>query len=175
MGNPAPSGARIVVLDSAVQPLPIPEADLGLPWNWRIGPGNAAPTDAIMQAIAFTPNGRGLMPFAPAQARMRRLANGDLAIRWIRRDRALSADSWVLADAPMSEAAESYDLEILNAGTVVRTIAGLTAPSFLYTAAMQTADFGGPVTSLSVRIYQIGALGRGVPLVTTLTATETMP
>ncbi len=171
MGNPAPSGARVVILDTAIQPLSITEADLGLPWNWRIGPGNAAPTDAIMQAIAFTPNGRGLMPFAPAQARMHRLANGDLAIRWVRRDRSLSADSWVLADAPMSEASEVYELEILNAGTVVRTVAGLTAPNLLYTAVDQTADFGGPVSSVDVRIYQIGALGRGVPLTTTLNIT----
>ncbi|MDP7150261.1 MAG: glycoside hydrolase TIM-barrel-like domain-containing protein [Paracoccaceae bacterium] len=174
MGNPAPTGARVVILDTTVQPLSIAEADLGIPWNWRIGPGTAAPSDAIMQALSFTPNGRGLMPFAPAQPRMRRAANGDLAIRWLRRDRALAADSWVLAEVPMSEASEAYDLEILSGGSVVRTVAGLTAPSFLYTAADQTADFGGDVGSVDVRIYQIGALGRGVPLVTTLAATESV-
>ena len=172
IGNPTPAGARVVILNTAIQPLPIAEADLGLPWNWRIGPGNAAPTDAIMQALIFTPSGRGLVPFSPAQARMRREANGDLAIRWIRRDRALSADSWVLADAPMSEAAESYDLEILNGGTVVRTVSGLTSPAFTYTAVLQTTDFGGPVTSLDLLIYQVGALGRGVPLTTTLSISE---
>jgi len=175
MGNPATTGARVVILDTAVQPISISEADLGIPWNWRIGPGNVAPSGAIMQTLAFTPSGRGLVPFAPAQAHMRREANGDLSIRWLRRDRALSSDSWVLAEVPMSEASESYDLEILNAGAVVRTVTGLTAPSFLYTAAMQTADFGAPVASLSVRIFQLGALGRGVPLATTLTITEATP
>ncbi len=175
MGNPAPAGARVVILDTAVQPLSIAETDLGIPWNWRIGPGNAAPSDAIMQALTFTPSGRGLMPFAPAQARMRREANGNLAIRWLRRDRALSADSWVLAEVPMSEASEAYDLESLQGGTVVRSVSGLTSPAFTYTAAMQSADFGGPVASLAVRIWQIGALGRGAPLATTLTVTETMP
>ncbi len=172
MGDPAPTGARVVVLDTAVQPLSIAEADLGIPWNWRIGPGTVAPSDAIMQALSFTPSGRGLMPFAPAQARMRREANGDLVIRWLRRDRAPSADSWVLAEVPMSEASDVYELEILNAGAVVRTVTGLSAPNFTYTAAMQTADFGGPVASLDVRITQIGALGRGVPLASTLTVTE---
>jgi hypothetical protein len=49
----------------------------------------------------------------------------------------------------------------LNGATVVRTVSGLATPSFLYTAAMMTADFGGPVTSLRFRVYQIGALGRG--------------
>ncbi len=172
MGDPAPTGARVVILDTAVQQLSIAEADLGIPWNWRIGPGTAAPSDPIMQALAFTPNGRGLMPFAPAQPRMRREANGDLAIRWLRRDRALAADSWVLTEVPMSEASEAYDLEILNGGAVVRTVTGLTTPAFTYTASMQTTDFSGPVASLDVRITQIGALGRGVPLVTTLTVTE---
>ena len=174
MGDPAPTGARVVVLDTAVQPLSIAEADLGIPWNWRIGPGTAAPSDVIMQALSFTPSGRGLMPFAPAQARMRREANGDLAIRWLRRDRALSADSWVLAEVPMSEAAESYELEILSGGTVLRTVTGLTAPNFTYTASMQIGDFGSPVTSVDVHISQTGALGRGVPLATTLTVMESV-
>jgi Gene Transfer Agent (GTA)-like protein/putative tail protein len=174
MGNPTAAGARVVVLDAALQALSISEGDLGLPWNWRIGPASAAPSDAIMQAESFTPNGRGLVPFAPCQFRMRREANGDLALRWLRRDRALSADSWVLADAPMIEAAETYDLEILNGTTLVRTISGLTNPGFIYTTTMQNADFGGSVTSLSVRLYQIGALGRGVPLTQTLTIKESL-
>jgi Mu transposase, C-terminal domain len=119
-----------------------------------------------------TPDALRLMPFAPAQARLRREANDDLSLRWLHRDRALSADSWVHAEVPMSEASESYDLEILNAGVVVRTVSHLTTPGFTWTTAMQTADVGGPVTSVDVRIYQIGALGRGVPLATTLTVTE---
>ncbi|HHN73528.1 MAG TPA: hypothetical protein ENK13_05510, partial [Thermopetrobacter sp.] len=172
IGNPVPTGARVVVLDAATVPLSIAEADLGLPWNWRVGPGNAAPSDAIMQALTFTPNGRGLKPFAPTQARMRRLANGDLDLRWIRRDRALAADSWVLTDVPMSEASESYVLEILSGATVKRTLT-VAAPTALYTAAMQTADFGNPVSSVDIRVFQIGALGRGVPFAATLTVTET--
>jgi len=175
MGNPAPTGARVVVLGSGLQSLSIAEADLGLPWNWRIGPANAAPSDAIMQAKSFTPNGRGLMPFAPAQVRIRREANGDLALRWLRCDRSLSADSWVLTDVPMSEASEAYDLEILNGAVVVRSISGLSSPAFIYTAAVQSSDFGGAVTSLSIRLFQIGALGRGAPLTQTLTIEESAP
>jgi hypothetical protein len=40
MGNPAPAGARVVVLDESLASLPIAEADLGIPWNWRIGPAS---------------------------------------------------------------------------------------------------------------------------------------
>jgi len=172
IGAPTLTGAKIVLLDTALQPLSMSLGDLDIAWNMRIGPANAAPSDAIMQAQSFTPNGRGLRPFAPAQARMRKLANGDLTLRWLRRDRDLAADSWVLTDVPMSEATEVYDLEILNGATVARAVAGLTTPTFTYTAAMQIADFGGPVTTFSIRLYQIGALGRGVPLVETLTPKE---
>ncbi|WP_457650483.1 baseplate multidomain protein megatron, partial [Profundibacter sp.] len=173
MGSPAPTGARVVILGSGLQPLSITEADLGLPWNWRIGPASAAPSDAIMQARTFTPNGRGLMPFAPAQLRMRREANGDLTLRWLRCDRSLSADSWVLTDVPLSEASEAYDLEFLDVATVKRSLTVAT-PAFTYTAVMQSADFGGPVSSLSVRITQIGALGQGVPLAQILTIKESL-
>ena len=44
MGNPAQTGARVVVLDSTLAPLPIVLADLGLPWNWRVGPATRPPT-----------------------------------------------------------------------------------------------------------------------------------
>jgi len=172
IGAPTFAGAKVVLLDTALQPLSIALGDLGIAWNMRVGPASAAPSDAIMQASTFTPNGRGLLPFAPAQARMRKLANGDLALRWLRRDRALAADSWVLMQVPMSEATEAYDLEIMSGGAALRTVTGLTTPTFIYTAAMQTADFGGAVTSVNVRIYQIGALGRGIPLSTTLTISE---
>ena len=86
---------------------------------------------------------------------------GDLALSWVRRTRALSGDSWVLSEAALGEASESYDLEILNGDTVVRTVSGLTTPAFTYTTAMGTADFGAPVTSVRFRVFQIGALGRG--------------
>ena len=174
MGNPSPIGARIIVLNAALQPLSISEADLGLPWNWRVGPASAAPSDLVMTALTFTLEGRGLKPFAPAQLRMRREATGDLALRWARRSRSLSADSWVLADVPMIEASEIYDLEIINGAAVVRTVFGLTTAAFTYDSALQTSDFGGAVSNLTLRIYQLGALGRGTPLETTISIREAL-
>ncbi|SFO42713.1 hypothetical protein SAMN04487859_1522 [Roseovarius lutimaris] len=40
MANPVPARARVVVLDASLASLPIAESDLGLPWNWRIGPAS---------------------------------------------------------------------------------------------------------------------------------------
>jgi len=45
MANPAPAGTRVVVLDDALASLPISEAELGLPWNWRVGPASRSVSD----------------------------------------------------------------------------------------------------------------------------------
>jgi hypothetical protein len=60
---------------------------------------------------------------------------------------------------PLAEDAEAYELEILDGpgGTVLRTATGITAASFVYTTAMQSADFGVAQTALTFRVYQISA------------------
>jgi hypothetical protein len=64
MGNPVPAGARVVVLDDSLASLPIAEADLGIPWNWRIGPASRPVSNETYVAQAFTPAGVGLRPFS---------------------------------------------------------------------------------------------------------------
>ncbi|GLS88413.1 hypothetical protein GCM10010873_33870 [Cypionkella aquatica] len=174
MGNPTPAGARVVVLDSALAPLPIAEADLGLPWNWRIGPAARSVSDASYTALAFTPAGRGLVPFAPvhvAQPWRTARSPGDLTIRWARRSRALVADAWEQVEVPLAEDVEGYDVQILDGASVKRTLTSTTT-SVLYTAAQQTADWGaplGPGQTLAIRIYQLSnRLGRGDPATVTL-------
>jgi hypothetical protein len=164
IGVPAPAGASAVILDAAVQPLAVTAADIGLPWNWRIGPATAAAGDPVNTALAFTPDGTGLRPYSPVHLRGARQGDGSIRVTWIRRTRAAAGDSWVLAEAPLGEEREEYELEVLDGGgAVLRTVTGLAAPAFTYTAAMLAADFGGPVPSLRFRVVQIGALGRGAP------------
>ncbi len=174
MGNPAPAGARVVVLDATLASLPIAEADLGLPWNWRVGPAARAVTDDSYAALGFTPTGRGLVPFAPVHVDQpwRTARNpGDLTIRWSRRSRALVADAWEQVEVPLAEDLESYDVQILDGMTVKRTLTSSTT-SVLYIAAQQTADWGaplGPSQTLSLRIFQLSnRLGRGTPATVTL-------
>jgi hypothetical protein len=174
MGNPAPAGARVVVLDTALSSLPIAEADLGLPWNWRVGPAVRAVSDASYAALAFTPTGRGLVPFAPAHIEQPwRVARspGDLTIRWTRRSRALVADAWEQVEVPLAEDLESYDVQILDGAAVKRTLAS-SMSSALYSAAQQSADWGaplGPGQVLAIRIFQLSnRLGRGTPAAVTL-------
>jgi hypothetical protein len=174
MGSPTPAGARVVVLDSALAPLPIAEADLGLPWNWRIGPAARSVSDASYTALAFTPAGRGLVPFAPihvTQPWRTARSPGDLTIRWTRRSRAMVADAWEQVEVPLAEDLESYDVQILDGAAVKRTLTSTTT-SVVYTAAQQTADWGapfGPGQTQAIRIYQLSnRLGRGDPAAVTL-------
>ena len=175
MSNPAPAGARVVVLDDALASLPIAEADLGLPWNWRIGPASRSVSDETYVAQAFTPVGVGLRPFSVAHVEQpwrRPRAPGDLTIRWIRRSRALAADNWGPVDVPLAEETEAYEVEILD-GTAVKRVLSVSTTSATYTAAAQTADWGaplGPGDTLDIRIYQLSALvGRGAAKTVTLT------
>ncbi len=175
MGNPAPAGARVVVLDDSLASLPIAEADLGIPWNWRIGPASRPVSDETYVGHSFTPEGVGLRPYSVAhvaQPWRRPRTPGDLTIRWTRRSRVLSADSWGAVEVPMAEELEAYELEILDGATVKRVLSTATT-SAVYTAAQQNADWGAlidPGDSLDVCIFQLSALvGRGASKTVTLT------
>ena len=164
MGDPTPAGARVVVLDNSLAALPIALEDIGLAWNWRIGRAARPLSDASVAALTFTPQGIGLRPFSPAHLRAELQADGGLVISWIRRTRDLAGDSWVLPEAPLGEAVEAYDLEIRDpGGTLLRSVGGLTAPGFTYTAAMIADDLGTATPLLTIRVFQIGLLGRGAP------------
>ena len=169
------TGARVVVLDTAVAPLPISEADLGLPWNWRIGPASRPVSDETYVAANFTPGGAGLRPFSVAHVEQPwRIARspGDLTIRWTRRSRSLAADTWGAGDVPLSEDSESYEVEIRDGTAIKRTLTATTTNA-VYSAAQQIADWDamlGSGSSLDIRIYQLSALiGRGAMRSVTLT------
>ena len=175
MGNPTSAGARVVVLDDSLASLPIAEADLGLPWNWRVGPASRSVSDETYVAASFTPVGVGLRPFSVAHVEQpwrRPRTPGDLTIRWTRRSRAHSADSWGAVEVPLIEEVEVYEVEILDGATIKRTLT-TTTTSAIYTAAQQTADWAGllaPGDTLDIRIYQLSALiGRGAAKTVTLT------
>ncbi|MFN3614872.1 MAG: hypothetical protein ACK4WC_09975, partial [Rubrimonas sp.] len=175
MGNPAPAGARVVLLDTALASLPIAEVDLGIPWNWRIGPAIRPVSDETYVAQSFTPAGIGLRPFSVAhveQSWRTPRTPGDLTIRWTRRSRALAADSWGGLEVPLDEEFEAYEVEILDGATVKRVLSTATT-SAVYTAALQTSDWGallGPGDTLEIRIFQLSALvGRGAPKTVMLT------
>ena len=113
-------------------------------------------------AITYTHRAVGKKPYAVAHITGRRHtpATNDWTLYWVRRGR-VDGDWRDYVDVPLGESSESYEIEIMNGSTVVRTITA-TAQTAVYTAAQQTTDFGSVRTTLSVRVYQISSVvGRG--------------
>ena len=168
------AGARVVKLDDSLVNLPITASEVGLPYNWLVGPSSLSIDDDTFQQYGFTAQGVGLRPFAPchvAQPNRTGRTPGDLTIQWIRRSRDLAADSWAAAEIPIGETAESYEVDIMNGSTVLRTLSSSTT-SVIYSSADQTTDFGsefGPGDTLDVRISQVSlSYGRGAIMSETL-------
>jgi hypothetical protein len=161
MRAPLTAGARFVLLDGALARIDMTEDEVGLAYNWRCGPASRDLGSPSYVQLAHTFRGEGLKPLSPVHIRATR-SGGDLNLTWTRRTR-VGGDSWDVIDVPLGETQERYEIDILDGTTVKRTLAA-TIPSATYTAAHQTADFGAPQPSVSLRIYQLSATrGRGTP------------
>lgn len=157
-----PAGARVVRLSDNLTWLPVAESEIGLEYNWRIGPASKAVTSDAFAQATFAPQARGRRPFAPvhvAQPWRQGRTPGDLTISWIRQSRSLAADNWQLAEVPLAEESEAYRVEILDGTEVVRTLESVTT-SVVYSEAAQVADFGaalGPGDTLDIRVMQVSS------------------
>lgn len=134
--------------------------EIGITRQWKIVPTGLAQEDQTDQD--FTNTGVSSKPYAPVHMRARRAVVGnDLTLTWHRRTRIGGGWSDGI-DAPLGEASESYDVEIMSGASVVRTV-NVTTESFVYTAAMQSADgISTAATTSHFRVYQRSAnVGRG--------------
>lgn len=159
-------GERFVVLSaSTVQFLPAQLVDRGREYRFR-GLTSGQSLGDVADGV-FTYGLRALQPLAPVHVTGVRGSGvgGDLTIGWVRRAR-LDAE-WVDGiDVPLDEDAEIYDVEVMNGAVVVRSFPGVSATSQVYTAAVQSADWGTVPSSLTVRVYQVSArYGRGAAAV----------
>jgi hypothetical protein len=81
-------------------------------------------------------------------------------LNWIRRARS-GADGWGVSDIPLDEEVEAYQVAISKAGQTIRQIT-VSAPTCLYAASDEWADFGQAQSQLAVSIRQISrAVGPG--------------
>jgi hypothetical protein len=159
MREPVAAGARFVLLDGAVTQVDMTQADIGLAFNWKYGPGVYDIGDPSFQTTTKAFRGLGLRPLSPVHIAGEQVAEG-LQISWVRRTR-ISGDSWEQPDVPLGEESEAYEVDVLNGGTVIRTLTAST-PTVIYTVAQQTSDFGAPQPTYTIRVYQISAsFGRG--------------
>lgn len=154
------AGAAVVVLDETLVRADVALSERGLPLVWRAAPAGGPPGGDAMAEVEAVWRNLAARPWSPAHLRRTAGADGDIVFGWIRRAR-LDGDGWDL-EPPLSEEAERYRLEILDGETVIRT-AETTTPTFVWTAAMQAADFeAGAPDPVTVRVAQYSAIfGRG--------------
>ncbi|MFD2181427.1 baseplate multidomain protein megatron [Rhodoplanes azumiensis] len=158
--RPLSAGATFVKLDDVLRTVARGPDMIGRPMTLRIVAANRSHDDASAVTLTITPRPTMLQPLAPVHVRGRRTTAGVMitVVRRTRRD----GDSWEVAEVPLGESVEAYEVDILNGATVVRTLAA-TTPTVIYAAADEIADFGTAQASLSVRVVQLSAtVGRGV-------------
>ena len=164
------AGARVVLLDQALLPIASGASSLGASWNWRVVASAYDYMHPTAVALSTVAGGDALRPLSPVNASAKRSASG-VSFLFIRRAR-INADIWDVAEIPLDEGSERYELDILKKGSVVRTISVAGAPSVFYPSSLELADFGTPQSSLALRLYQLSdAVGRGAALEVTLPVT----
>lgn len=163
---PYPTGSRVVIYDASAQvSLPLSANDRGIAYTYRVGPYLYAQDHMTFSQVTYTSEAVGLRPYAPYDLDINIDVDDDIELFWTRRTR-FNGDDLNISSAvpPLNEEEELYEVEImsLDGTTVVRTVSGLGSPAWRYTATLQTADFGAPITDPVFRVYQISAtVGRG--------------
>jgi len=154
-------GERFILLNAVgIQFVPHSLAAVGTTRNYKAVSIGGGLTDAIARPQVLA--GATVLPPDAVNLRGKRnSSSGDWTLTWRRRSR--SNFTWFKTpNPPLLEDTESYEVEIMNGTTVVRTITGITSSTTPYTSAQQSTDFGGDQTTLKFRVYQISArVGRG--------------
>lgn len=138
-------------------------AAIGIAAYFKAVSVGAVLTDATSQQL--TPRGNDLKPYSAVVFKgATDPSSHDITLSWIRRTRIGGAWHDGTGTVPLAEESESYDLEIYDGATLVRTVSALTSPSYIYTVAQQNADFGNAKNTIKAIVYQnSAAVGRGFP------------
>jgi hypothetical protein len=157
MQTPHIEGARIVKLDERLVRAEIGAHEWHEPMNFIAPPAGAPPSSNRAASLTATLPHAALRLWAPSHMRGVVDESGDIAISWVRCAR-VGGDAWGPGEPPLGAPAEGYVVEILDGDEIVRS-GTVSVPSFLYSVAEQTADFGSPPASLHIRVAQIGESG----------------
>lgn len=154
-------GEQFIFLDATVKRIDVGLTLFGLLRHYKGVTIGGVLDDALEQE--FTYSGNCLKPYSVVHPEGEYSSN-DIVLSWVRRTR-LNGDWKDGIEVPLSETSESYEVDIMDGETVLRTLTSST-PTVTYTQAQQSADFGSgslPLSSLKVRIYQISEeVGRGI-------------
>ncbi|MEM6382497.1 MAG: glycoside hydrolase/phage tail family protein [Pseudomonadota bacterium] len=150
-GLGAPEGSRFVVLDQALERLDLPLEQVMRGGTITATPVRSGQSGAQPEPVSFAAVPRSLEPLAPAHLKAKS-DGADWLLSWVRCARGQSG-VWSLAEVPLVEETELYELVITVSGTIART-ERVTSPSFLYTAAQQSAD--GVTAGFGAEVRQLG-------------------
>ncbi len=157
MRAPHQVGARVVKLDQRLARVSVSAHEWQEPLRIVVPPADAFPSSNRAEVADVILPHASRRPWAPAHLRAVREASGDVAVSWVRCAR-VGGESWGPGEPPLGVPAESYRLEVLDGGDVIRSET-ISLPTFIYTAAAQTADFGSLPGSLRIRVAQLGESG----------------
>tara|TARA_R110002167_G_scaffold358049_1_gene573850 strand:+ start:1626 stop:5207 length:3582 start_codon:yes stop_codon:yes gene_type:complete len=116
---------------------------------------------ADSQGDNFTYRGVNLRPLSPVLPVVSKSA--DILITCTSRTR-YQGSFWLSGVQPQNESALLYELDILDGGSIIRTITN-TSPDFTYTLSEQIEDFGAGQDEIKANCYQVSdRVGRGLPL-----------
>ncbi len=156
MADTVPASAAFALLDASLVALASGSDWIGREATWRIGARRLGPADGAAVQITATVEGLALKPLAPVHLNASR-EGSDIRLTWIRRTRT-GGDNWDLVEVPLAEESEAYRLTLYGSGGTVMARYDSPTPSFLYTRAQQTADFGSLPSSLTFTVCQLSAL-----------------
>ena len=156
----------VLLREAGLRRIILQNNELGLSFYYK-GVTRSRPVSSA-DAESFTNNAVGLKPFAPIDLRASRDESGNVTFTWQRRTRlSVRVIGTLGISVPLDEDAESYEIDIMAAGSPTTILRTLTATSGTvgYTAAEQTTDFGSAQASITARVYQISAtVNRGYKL-----------
>ncbi|MGB7243278.1 MAG: glycoside hydrolase/phage tail family protein [Sulfitobacter sp.] len=148
-----PQGSWFVLLNGTPSQLDLSPNLRRVVQTYRVGPARRAVDDPsyVEQIHAF--DGIGLRPYAPAHLTYDVMPGGDYAFAWIRRTR-IEGDGWDAPEVPLGEEVESYRVQVLKNGNLLRE-AQSNQSQWEYSAAMQTED--AVSTPFVVKVAQVSA------------------
>ncbi|MFA4892057.1 glycoside hydrolase TIM-barrel-like domain-containing protein [Brevundimonas sp.] len=162
----APTGAVVVLLDTAPARAESPRSERGAPLIWRAGPAGGPAGGAGVSEVAYVTTGVHDRPWSPAHLRATARDDGGFDLGWVARSR-IDGDRW--DGEPASTDPMRFRIRIRAGTSELRTFEA-EGGAALYEAADVAADFpGGPSPLAVVAVAQWGeGYGWGVEATTVL-------
>lgn len=112
-------------------------------------------------SFVFANTGNSLRPFTASITLAVKRSDGTFDFAWMPRVR-LNGQLTNALETVLDQDIESYEIDVLSAGAVIKTYAVGDLRSWSYTQTMQNTDFGAAQDKITCNLYQMGnIIGRG--------------